>query len=306
MGNNNIQSALQMADNAARQVTSSYQEWTAFLSTAGRLYKYPFPEQLMIYTQRPEATACAEWDFWNQRMRRHIRRGSRGIALLDNSRGKPTLRYVFDVADTERRENGRDPVLWQYRDKYEGTITSHLDECFKVPGGDGLAKQLIALAVQFADEHWDDFKDSIMLAVHDSSLDGLDEDNVALRFRNAVTVSLSFLLLARCGFDLDAYFTPEDFACISEFDTRDTVLALGNAVSESAGVILRQVERAVKACMAGRAIGRPAPAQLTENRQPLEDTPMTNDETSAAASVPAPPKKKKSTAGRRKRNAPAK
>ena len=145
-----------------------------------------------------------------------------------------------------------------------------------------------------------------MLAVHDSSLDGLDEDNVALRFRNAVTVSLSFLLLARCGFDLDSYFTPEDFACISEFDTRDTVLALGNAVSESAGVILRQVERAVKACMSGRAIGRPAPAQPTENQRPPEDAPVTNDETSAA-SVPAPPqKKKKSTAGRRKRNAPAK
>lgn len=110
MGSNNVQAALQMADNAARQVTSSYREWTAFLATAGRFYKYPFPEQLMIYTQRPEATACAEWDFWNQRMRRYIRRGSRGIALIDNSRGKPTLRYVFDVADTDLKdEKGRNP-----------------------------------------------------------------------------------------------------------------------------------------------------------------------------------------------------
>ena len=301
-----VETYRQMADHATGNLTAQIKDWSKFLMMAGQFYKYSFLDQVMIYTQRPDATACAEFDLWNHRMGRRIRRGSKGIALLRYRDGRVFLRYVFDVADTERRENGRDPVLWQYRDKYEGTITSHLDECFKVPGGDGLAKQLIALAVQFADEHWDDFKDSIMLAVHDSSLDGLDEDNVALRFRNAVTVSLSFLLLARCGFDLDAYFTPEDFACISEFDTRDTVLALGNAVSESAGVILRQVERAVKACMAGRAIGRPAPAQLTENRQPLEDTPMTNDETSAAASVPAPPKKKKSTAGRRKRNAPAK
>lgn len=260
----------------------------------------------MIYTQRPDATACAEFDLWNHRMGRRIRRGSKGIALLRYRDGRVFLRYVFDVADTERRENGRDPMLWQYRDEYENTVTARLEEAFGVPGSNGLAKQLITLAVQFADEHWNDFKDKIMLAVHGSSLDGLDEDNVALRFRSAVTVSLSFLLLARCGFDLDSYFTPEDFECISEFDTRVTILTLGNAVSESANVILRQVERAVKACMAGRAIGRPAPAQLTENRQPLEDTPMTNDETSAAASVPAPPKKKKSTAGRRKRNAPAK
>lgn len=296
----------QMADHATEGLTAQAKDWIKFLLMAGRFYKYQFLDILMIYIQRENATACAGYDLWKQRMNRQVRRGSKGIALLRYRDGRVFLRYVFDVADTERRENGRDPVLWQYRDKYEGTITSHLDECFKVPGGDGLAKQLIGLAVQFADEHWHDFKDSIMLAVHDSSLDGLDEDNVALRFRNAVTVSLSFLLLARCGFDLDSYFTPEDFACISEFDTRDTVLALGNAVSESANVILRQVERAVKACMAGRAIGRPAPAQLTENRQPLEDTPMTNDETSAAASVPAPPKKKKSTAGRRKRNAPAK
>ena len=106
----------------------------------------------------------------------------------------------------------------------------------------GLDKQLIGLAVGFAETHWSDFHDRIMASVHGSLLDELDEDNVALRFRSAVTASLAFLLLARCGFDLDSYFTPEDFACIGEFNTRDTVLALGNAVSESAGVILRQVE----------------------------------------------------------------
>ena len=296
----------EMADHATGNLTAQVTDWVKFLLMAGRFYKYQFLDIVMIYTQRSDAKACAGYDLWKQRMNRQVRYGSKGIALLRYRDGRVFLRYVFDVADTERRENSRDPVLWQYRDEYEGTVTSHLEECFKVPGGDGLAKQLITLAVRFAEDHWHDFKDSLMLAVHDSALDGLDEDNVALRFRSAVTVSLSFLLLARCGFDLDSYFTPEDFECISEFDTRVTILTLGNAVSDSANVILRQVERAVKACMAGRAIGRPAPAQLTENRQPLEDTPMTNDETSAAASVPAPPKKKKSTAGRRKRNAPAK
>ena len=236
----------QLADRATGNLTAQVADWARFLLVAGKFYKYNFLDQVMIYTQRPDATACAEFDLWTRRMNRHIRRGSRGIALLRYRDGRIFLRYVFDVADTERRANGRDPVLWQYKAGHESAVTARLEECFKVPGGDGLAKQLITLAVQFADEHWHDFGDRIMGSVHDSSLDGLDGDNVALRFRNAVTVSLAFLLLARCGFDLDGYFTPEDFACIGDFDTRDTVLALGNAVSESAGVILRQVEYAVK------------------------------------------------------------
>ena len=277
----------QMADHATANLTAQVIDWSKFLLTAGQFHKYNFLDQVMIYTQRPNATACAEFDLWSRRMGRRIRRGSKGIALLRYRDGRVFLRYVFDVADTERRENGRDPMLWQYRDEYEPAVTARLAECFKVPGGDGLDKQLITLAVQFTDEHWHDFKDRIMLSVRDSALDGLDEDNVALRFRNAATVSLSFLLLARCGFDLDSYFTPEDFECIGEFDTRDTVLALGNAVSESAGVILRQVERAVKACMSGRAIGRPAPPQ-EETQHPPEDTLAAGPEKPAAVPVPAP------------------
>ena len=280
----------QMADHATQSLTAQVMDWSKFLVWAGQFYKYGFLDQVMIYTQRPDATACADYDLWKHRMNRQVRFGAKGIALPYYRSGRPTLRYVFDVADTERRENSRDPVLWQYRSEYEGAVTARLEEAFGVPGGDGLAKQLIGLAVQFADEHLHDFKDSIMLAVHDSSLDGLDEDNVALRFRNAVTVSLAFLLIARCGFDLDSCFTPEDFECIGEFDTRDTVLALGNAVSESAGVILRQVERAVKACMAGRAIAPPAPARQAENRQPPEDAPAAGEEKPAAgpASPPEP------------------
>lgn len=280
-----VETYRQMADHATGNLTAQIKDWSKFLMMAGQFYKYSFLDQVMIYTQRPDATACAEFDLWNHRMGRRIRRGSKGIALLRYRDGRVFLRYVFDVADTERRENGRDPMLWQYRDEYENTVTARLEEAFGVPGSNGLAKQLITLAVQFADEHWNDFKDKIMLAVHGSSLDGLDEDNVALRFRSAVTVSLSFLLLARCGFDLDSYFTPEDFECIADFDTRDTVLALGNAVSESANVILRQVERAVKACMFGRAITPPAPAQPAAEQQPQDDAPAAGEEKPAAASV---------------------
>ena len=143
----------QMADHATQSLTAQIVDWSKFLLMAGQFYKYSFLDQVMIYTQRPHATACAEFDLWNHRMGRRIRRGSKGIALLRYRDGRIFLRYVFDVADTERRENGRDPMLWQYRAEYESAVTSRLEEAFGVPGGDGLAKQLITLAVQFSDEH---------------------------------------------------------------------------------------------------------------------------------------------------------
>ena len=247
-----------MADDATRSLTAQVMDWSKFLLVAGKFYKYRFIDQVMIYTQRPGASACAEFELWTERMGRRIRRGSKGIALLRRQNGRTFLIYVFDVADTLRLEDSCDPVPWQYRDEYGPAVTARLEEAFGVPGSVGLDKQLVALAIQFADERWHDFHDRIMLSLRDSAMDGMDEDNAGLRFRNAVTVSLSFLLLARCGFDLDSYFTPEDFAGISDFDTGDAVLALGSAVSESANVILRQVERTVKACMSGRAAGRPA------------------------------------------------
>ena len=247
MGNNNIQSALQMADNAARQVTSSYQEWTAFLATAGRLYKYPFPEQLMIYTQRPEATACAEWDFWNQRMRRHIRRGSRGIALLDNSRGKPVLRYVFDVADTDRKdEKALNPNLWQYREEHQDAVTAALEDRFEVSGANGLLDQLEQIAVQLAEEYWTDHQYDILHIVDGSFLEEYDELNVEVAFRSAAAVSITYALMSRCGLEPENYFQHEDFLSIFDFNTRDAVTALGMAVSQSSEQVLRQIERAVK------------------------------------------------------------
>ncbi len=137
---------LQLADDTTLQIAGSYQKWTDFLSTAGRLYKYPFPEQLMIYAQRPDATACAEWDFWNQRMRRYIRRGSKGIALVDTSRGRPVLRYVFDVSDTGRMGDGLNPNLWQYREEHRDVVAAALERRFAVSGEHGFEEQLEQIA----------------------------------------------------------------------------------------------------------------------------------------------------------------
>lgn len=118
----------ELAAKTERQLTGSYTEWTSFLTTAGRLYKYPYHEQLMIYAQRPEATACAEYDIWNKVMGRYVRRGAKGIALIDTSGNEPRLRYVFDVADTGAREKSRDLNLWVYREEYDEALQNMLNE----------------------------------------------------------------------------------------------------------------------------------------------------------------------------------
>ena len=201
----------------------------------------------MIYTQRPEATACAEWDFWNQRMRRHIRRGSRGIALLDNSRGKPALRYVFDVADTDRKdEKALNPNLWQYREEHQDAVTAALEDRFEVSGANDLLDQLEQIAVQLAEEYWTDHQYDILHIVDGSFLEEYDELNVEVAFRSAAAVSITYALMSRCGLEPENYFQHEDFLSIFDFNTRDAVTALGMAVSQSSEQVLRQIERAVK------------------------------------------------------------
>ena len=135
-----LQFYTQMADTTARQVTGSFGEWTAFLETMGRLYKYPFHEQLMIFAQKPNATACADYDLWNKQMDRYVRRGSKGIALLDTTGDNPRLKYVFDVSDTGGRENSRRLNLWEYKDEHHNSVTTDLENRFGVSGEKGLAE----------------------------------------------------------------------------------------------------------------------------------------------------------------------
>ena len=201
----------------------------------------------MIYTQRPEATACAEWDFWNQRMRRYIRRGSKGIALIDNSRGRPVLRYVFDVADTGRKDKkGLNPNLWQYREEHQDAVTAALENRFEVSGADGLAEQLEKIAAQLAEEYWTDHQYDILHIVGGSFLEEYDEFNIGAAFRNAAAVSITYTLMSRCGLEPENYFQHEDFLSIFDFNTRNAVTALGMAVSQSSEQVLRQIERTVK------------------------------------------------------------
>ena len=237
----------QMADHAATQITGSYQEWTAFLTTAARLYKYPYDEQLMIFAQRPDATACAEYDLWNEKMRRYVRRGSRGIALIDTTGGQPRLRYVFDISDTGGGENARRPFLWQYRpEEHRDTVAAALESRFDVSGENGLPDQLERIAAQLAHEYWDEHQRDILAIVDGSFLEGYDDLNVGVQFRNAATVSISYALMSRCGLDPDDYYEHEDFLSIFDFNNPAAVAALGTAVSESNQTVLRQIGIAIQ------------------------------------------------------------
>ena len=236
----------QMADTAERQLTSSYKSWTQFLRTAARLYKYPYNEQIMIHAQRPDATACAEYDFWNKKMGRFVRRGSTGIALIDTSGQKPQLRYVFDVTDTGEREHSRPMHLWQFRAEHEATVAATLERSYDVSGGDGIIEQMESVAAQLAREYWADHKRDILHNIDDSYLDGYDEFNTEVQFRNAAKVSITYMLMSRCGLEPEAYLEPEDFMPVFDFNTPAAVAALGTAVSEISQQVLRQIEVAIR------------------------------------------------------------
>ena len=236
----------QMADTAERQLTSSYKSWTQFLRTAARLYKYPYNEQIMIHAQRPDATACAEYDFWNKKMGRFVRRGSTGIALIDTSGQKPQLRYVFDVADTGEREHSRPMHLWQFRAEHEDAVAATMERNYDVSGSNGIIEQMESAATQLAKEYWKDHKRDILYNIDDSYLDGYDEFNTEVQFRNAAKVSITYMLMSRCGLEPEAYLEPEDFMPVFDFNTPAAVAALGTAVSEISQQVLRQIEVAIR------------------------------------------------------------
>lgn len=242
----NVASCLQLAEDTASCLTYSRQEWTGFLKTTARLYKYPYHEQLMIYAQRPDATACAEYDLWNNKMRRYVRRGSKGIALVDNTGGQPKLRYVFDVADTGKRENSVEYQPWMLTEENAQAAGLALENGYDAPASEGLERQIHAAANQLARNYWLDHQHEISGIVDGSFLEGYDEFNVGAAFRKAASVSLEYALLSRCGLEPDARFEHEDFLPIFDWNTPEAVAALGTAVSEMSEEVLRTVEISVR------------------------------------------------------------
>ena len=275
----------QMADKVATQLVGSWKEWTAFLTTAARLYKYPFHEQMMIYAQRPDATACAEYDLWNEKMGRYVRRGSKGIALVDDSGDRPRLRYVFDISDTGTRPNSRTPWLWQLEEQHKGPVSAMLERSYGV-AGDDLAQQLTDVAGKLASEYWDEHQQDFRYIVDGSFLEEYDDFNIEVQFKAAATVSIAYALMSRCGLEPEQYFGHEDFMPIFDFNTPATVGALGTAVSQVNQQVLRQIGVTIqnyeREHLAERSVTHGEQPDLHEERR-LPDSRLEVDRAAAEA-----------------------
>ena len=236
---------LALAQRTANGLTRYWESWTDYLTTASRLYKYPFADQLMIYAQRPDATACAEFDIWRNRMNRYVRRGAKGIALLDESSGFPRLHYVFDVSDTGVRRNSRDPEVWQLGPDLVQPVSEMLNKTYGI-SGERVSQQLADVAGKLVADYWDNNGGDIRAIVDGSLLMDYDEAGVEMQFKSAAAISVTYTLLERCGFEPAGWFDKDDFRAIHEFSTPDSVYALGAAVSDMSREVLRNIERTVK------------------------------------------------------------
>ena len=242
---NKTQEYLNLAQQTAKELTRYWENWTDYLTTASRLYKYSYADQLMIYAQRPDATACASFDLWNNRMNRYVRRGSKGIALLDQSSSVPRLHYVFDVSDTGVRRNSRDPEVWQFNDDLKQPVSEMLAATYGI-SGERVSQQLADVAGKLVADYWDNNGGDIRAIVDGSLLMDYDEAGVEMQFKSAAAISVTYTLLERCGFEPAGWFDKDDFRAIHDFSTPDSVYALGAAVSDMSREVLRNIERTVK------------------------------------------------------------
>ena len=294
-----VDTYLDLARETALGLAGSVGAWTAFLDTASRLYKYPFADQLMIHAQRPEATACASYEVWNDTMRRYVRRGAKGIALVDNSGDAPRLRYVFDIADTGTRRSSRPFSPWEINDGNLAEVQLGLRQAFNAEG-DWLSSQLQDVARDLAEMYFDAHRHDIAGIVDGSLMAGYDECELRDSFLKAAYASTAYVLLSRCGYDPAAYFDEADFAFLSEWNTPEAVTALGTAVSEISGQVLRQIERTVRREERSRTHGtelyderrsiaaRAEPARDGANRPLREDAPEVSTGAPAHPVEPAP------------------
>ena len=246
---------LALAQRTANGLTRYWESWTDYLTTASRLYKYSFPDQLMIYAQRPDATACADYDVWNSRMNRYVRRGAKGIALLDESSGFPRLHYVFDVSDTGVRRNSRDPEVWQLGPDLVQPVSEMLSKTYGI-SGERVSQQLADVAGKLVADYWDNNGGDIRAIVDGSLLMDYDDAGQELQFKSAAAISIMYTILERCGFEPEGYFDRDDFQAIYDFSTPDAVYALGTAVSDCSRDVLRNIERTVKTTIRRRNVER--------------------------------------------------
>ena len=234
----------ELAQQNARYVSNSPQDWMSYLDVAARLYRYSFTDALLIHAQRPDATACAELELWNQKMSRWVNRGAKGIALLDDTGPRTKLRYVFDIADTHLVRGGRTPLLWNLDShEHEQTILDHLADTYGLSQTDSMNTALMELAQQLTAENLEEAMDGLEYEVADTFLEGLDEDNLRVRFRELMTNSIFYTLSRRCEQEPLEVLEDEDFIRIVDFNQLPVLTFLGNAVSEQCEAVLRDIGR---------------------------------------------------------------
>ena len=252
---NKTQEYLNLAQQTAKELTRYWENWTDYLTTASRLYKYSYADQLMIYAQRPDATACASFDLWNNRMNRYVRHGSKGIALLDQSSSVPRLHYVFDVSDTGVRRNSRDPEVWQLGPDLVQSVSEMLAREYGVRH-ERITQQIADICGKLVDSYWDNNSGDILDIVDGSFLMDYDEAGQEFQFKSAAAISITYAVLERCGFEPEGHFDRDDFQAIFSFSTPAAVYALGTAVSECSRDVLRNIERTVKTTIRRRNVER--------------------------------------------------
>ena len=234
------------------QISGNWEEWTKFLSTASRVYKYPFLDQLMIYAQRPDATACADYETWNRQIGRSIRQGASGIALLDDASGHLRLRYVFDITDTVLRENSRTPWLWTVEERHHNGVSAMLEHSYGARETD-LSQQLIRVADRVSVEYWEDQKEEIFDRLRTREYDGIITEEL---FFSVVRPSIAYVLMARCGLKPASYFGREDFAALSRRPALAIMGIVGKAISRCSERVLREISDTIRSIEKERNEGR--------------------------------------------------
>ena len=237
----------ELAQQNARYVSNSPQDWMSYLDVAARLYRYSFTDALLIHAQRPDATACAEMEIWNQKMSRWVNRGAKGIALLDDTGPRTKLRYVFDIADTHLVRGGRTPLLWNLDShEHEQIILDHLADTYGLSQTDSMNTALMEVAQQLTADNLDEAMDGLAYEVADTFLEELDEDNIRVRFRELMTNSIFYTLSRRCGQEPMDVLDDDDFIRIVDFNKLPVLSFLGNAVSEQCEAVLFDIGREMR------------------------------------------------------------
>ena len=233
----------QLFDDTQNEVVNSINNWQKYLTTASRLYKYSFDDQLLIHAQKPNATACANMEMWNKKMSRWIKSGSKGIALIRrNNSKKPRLEYVFDVADTREVKGAKKLYLWEMKEVFQSPIIDKLLEMYgDMPRDGDFGESIMEMCARATGEHYREFLNDIKHDIDDSFLEGFDELNLDISLRNAVTASTQYMVLTRCGIDASIYLDDDDFRGISDFNTNKVLAHLGNAINLVSNEILVEI-----------------------------------------------------------------